>query len=83
MAKQGTGTKQKTVAGAIMTGTMADKVANLRAKRAQVELGGGMERIEKQRGWSTEAASRRWDCLRGTARPILAWPARRCLRMEW
>jgi acetyl-CoA carboxylase carboxyltransferase component len=48
MAKQGTGTKQKTVAGAIMTGTMADKVANLRAKRAQVELGGGKERIEKQ-----------------------------------
>ena len=48
MAKQGTGTKQKTVAGAIMTGTMADKVATLRAKRAEVELGGGKERIEKQ-----------------------------------
>jgi len=30
------------------TATMADKVAELRAKRAELELGGGRERIQKQ-----------------------------------
>ena len=39
MAKQATSPKLK---------TMADKVAVLRAKRAEVELGGGQARIDKQ-----------------------------------
>jgi methylmalonyl-CoA carboxyltransferase 12S subunit len=39
MAKPAASPKQK---------TMADKISDLRAKRAEVELGGGRERIEKQ-----------------------------------
>src|SRR6185437_3208554 len=39
MDKPAAGPKQK---------TMADKISDLRAKRAEVELGGGRERIEKQ-----------------------------------
>ena len=39
MAKPATSPKQK---------TMADKIAGLRTKRAEIELGGGQERIEKQ-----------------------------------
>jgi len=39
MAKPATSPKQKTI---------ADKISDLRAKRAEVELGGGRDRIEKQ-----------------------------------
>src|SRR5208283_2688361 len=39
MAKQETSLKKK---------TMSDKISDLRAKRAEVELGGGKDRIEKQ-----------------------------------
>lgn len=54
MAKQATSPKLK---------TMADKVSALRAKRAEVELGGGKDRIEKQHAAGKLTARERIDRL--------------------
>lgn len=54
MAKQADSTKKK---------TMGDKVADLRAKRAELEMGGGKERMEKQHAAGKLTARERVDKL--------------------
>jgi hypothetical protein len=67
--------------------TMADMVADLRAKRAEVELGGGKERIAKQHesgklSARIRKALKRSACTRGIGPLTLAWPIRICRRTE-
>src|ERR1035438_1660608 len=54
MSKQATGSKLQ---------TMAEKVSALRAKRSEVELGGGKDRIEKQHAAGKLTARERVDRL--------------------
>lgn len=74
--------------------TMAEKIADLDAKRAKLELGGGQERIDKQHAGGKQTARERVAGLvdpgsfqeiglPGTARPISEWPRKRCQPMGW
>ena len=72
------------------------QVAELRAKRAEVELGGGKERIDKQHAAGKLTARERverlvdpeqlsgdWPVCRNIAPPISAWPTKRCPPTAW
>ena len=78
------------------TSAMQEKIDDLKKRRQKVMLGGGEDKLEKQRqvgkadgaradrcAGRSGAASRRPACLPSTAPIPSAWPARACRRTEW
>ena len=75
--------------------TIGDKIAELAAKRAELELGGGKERIERQHASGKLTARERIERLvdrgsfeeiglfAGTGRRISAWLRRNCRPTAW
>ena len=76
--------------------TIGDKIAELQAKRAELELGGGKDRIDRQHASGKLTARERIDrlsgqgelrgnraVLRNIAPPISEWPRRSCRPTAW